>query len=381
MNPYPYDNSGWLPSHSPGGYPDSGTYPGREYPPPQYTPNPAPPGSSHHYTSPSDVSPYAHSQSPATYNNSQAVPSPYASDTRPYPAELKHGHYTSFPGPSYPTSHHDLNAPDTGPHQAYRGPHAPDTGSYGAYSDPYPPHRAYRDPRAADTGSYESYRDARTPNTGSYQAYHDPRASVTGQYPVYGSPRAYETRPFDRCQSLPSSSPPANSALFSPSDVGLHSGASQPPEYGHKRHPRSSSSQPSPDYRPPGYSSSQAPERQRSHSSSDAGRDGGTLTAEKSAARTRGSDARADASNAIPVSDFVSEHLVRCHAPTDFAPTPLRRWFVMSFSSLRLSLHRGLLSESNCPCSNHCRHLGHGGHYWRRSSCLQGDHYPVARRT
>ena len=325
MNSYPYDNAG-------------GNYPGPDSPPPQYSPpSRAHPGSNHHYPSPSDVSPtspYALSQPLAAYHNSQAIPSP---------ARLNHGHYAS--APSYYPTFHDLRASHTGPHQAYGDPHASDSGSYGACGDPYSnkgPYQAYSDPHAAG-GSYQAHRATHAPNTGSYQAYNYPHASDTGQYPVYRgpyasdsgypifhSPHASETRPYVRHQSFPSSSPPANSAYVSPSDVGLHSGASQPPEYGHKWHPRSSPSQPSPDYRPPEYSSSQAPEKQRYHSPSDAGRDAGTLTAKKSAARTRGGDARADASNAITVSDFVSEHLLlRCRAPTNLIPTLYRRWFVI----------------------------------------------------
>jgi len=299
-----------------------GNYPNLDNPPPQYTPTPAAPGSSNHYPQAPhpDVSRHAHPQSLDTYNNSQAmIPSPYGYDTGPYPAESNHGHYASAPRPDQ--TFHDFRAPETGPHRAYRDPRVSDPGSYEAYGDPHAsnrgPYRAYRDPHAADTGSY--------------QTYHVPHASGSGPYPAFHGPHVSETRPYVQRQSFPSSSPPANGAYFPPSDVGLHSGASQPPEYGHNWHPRSSPSQPgpSPTYRAPEYPSSQAPEKQRYHSPSDARRDGDTLPAEKSAARARGGDARADASNAILVSDFVREHLFRCRAPTDLSPTLCRRWFVI----------------------------------------------------
>jgi hypothetical protein len=51
------------------------------------------------------------------------------------------------------------------------------------------------------------------------------------------------------------------------------------------------------------YASPQAPEKQRYHGAGQ-----GIPAAENSAARTRGGHAQAETSNAIPVSDFVSEH-------------------------------------------------------------------------
>jgi hypothetical protein len=285
-------------------YPDSGN------PPPPYTLTPAAPGSSSSYPSHSDVSRYAHSQPPDTYNNSQAMnPSSYGYDTRLYPENMNHGHYASAPRP-----------PETGLRQA----HVSDTGPYGAYGHPYAsnrgPYQAYGDPHTADTGSYEAPRDAHAPNAGSYKTYHVPHASDTGQYSGYRGHHVSETRPYVQRQSFPSSSPPTNSAYPLPSDVGPHSGASQPP------------------------------------------------------------DARADASNAMPLSNFVSEHLVfPCRAPTDLSPTLCRRWFVILVVGVIDS--QGFVSEPNCPCLSHYRHLGHGGHYRGRSSLLQGDRCPVARCT
>lgn len=231
--------------------------------------------------------------------------SPYGYDTGLYPENLNQGHYASAPGPDQ--TFQDFCTPETGHRQA----HVSDSGSYGAYGDPYAsnrgPYWAYGDPRAANTGSYDAPRDAYAPNTGSYQTYHVPHASDTGQYSGYRGPHVSETRPYVQCQSLPSSSPPTNSTYPypSPSHIGLHSGASQPPEYGHNWQPRSNFSQPSPAYRAPESSSSQAPEKQRYQPSSGVRRDGNTLTAEKSAAGARGGDARADASNAMPLSNFV----------------------------------------------------------------------------
>jgi len=242
-------------------------------------------------------------------------PNPHGYDTRLYPENLNHGHYASAPRPDQ--TFRDFRAPETGPRQA----HVSDTGSYGAYGDPYAsnrvPYRAYGDPHAANTGSYEAPRDAYAPNAGSYQTYHVPHAPDTGQYSGYRGPHVSETRPYVQRQSFPSSSPPTNSAYPLPSDVELHSGASQPPEYGYNWQPRSSPSQPSPAYRAPEYSSSRAPEKQRYHSSSGARRDGDTLTTEKSATRARGGDARADASNAMPLSNFKMNQTVRAYLTTD----------------------------------------------------------------
>lgn len=76
------------------------------------------------------VSPYTHSQSPATYNSGQDIPNPYACGTRTHSARLNYDHYDPVPRP-YRTSQ-DLCASDTGPHQAYHGPHAPGPAQYSA---------------------------------------------------------------------------------------------------------------------------------------------------------------------------------------------------------------------------------------------------------
>jgi len=284
-----YGRARQMPDYSLNGYGSPYGSQGPDYPPPQYyaLPGQAPTDTRQQYPSPSGVPSYA-PPSPATYDNSQAIPGAHSSYTESYP---------TFPGR----------------HTSY-------TESYPAFPGrPASGNSASRSPHTSGTGRY---------------------ARRSALHPTFT---------------------PENSAYYSSPDVGLYADASQPPGYGHQWQSGPSLGGPPP---PPGGPGYLRPE----YASSPC----------EEPVPARGGGPPADASNAIPVSDFVSELFLRCRAWIDPYCTLCRKWFVIFV----VESHRftgNSRSESNCPCPNHSRHLGHGSHHWCRSYCLQGDHRPTTR--
>lgn len=229
-----------------------------------------------------------------------------------------------------------------------------------------PAYHAPRSPATYDhsraTGTHSSY-------TESYPTFPGRHTSYTESYPAFpGHPASGNsasrgshtyTEPYARRSALPSTFTSENGAYYSSAAVGLYADASQPQGYGNQWQSGPSLGGPP---LPPG-----------SHGYLSSVGEGPVPP------RGGGPPADSDAAIAIPVSNFVSELFLRCHASIDLIFTLCRKWFVI-FVVESYNLTGNSRSESNCPCPNHSRHLGYGSHYWRRSSCLKGDHSPTTRR-
>jgi hypothetical protein len=223
--------------------------------------------------------------SPNDYSGSQNYPGsnyppPYDSSGQAAQGQAAAGTHQQYQSPSG-VSPYAYQSPAT-----YAGQAIP--GAHGRYAEPYQP---ARDPYASGQGSYPASRGSYTSDTGPYVSRH----------------------------GFPSNPTPANSVYSSPPGVWPHANASQPLEYDYQWQSGSSSRspRPAPDYRHQEYASYPVSENRQYPSSSDVGRDTNTSTARMPAAQARGGDPSADASNAIPVSNFVSGPFLRYRASID----------------------------------------------------------------
>lgn len=221
------------------------------------------------------------SHSPKGYGGSdnhpgRDYPEPPPQYTPPIPSPASPASSYHYPSPSNgPPAHPQSLAPYSNG-QTITSPNAYGTRPYphnlnhGHYA---PAPQTFHGLPAPNSGPHNTYRDPDAHGTRSYEAYGDPYAPNRGHYQVNGGPHGGDTRSYE-----------ARREVYDPNR------GSQA-----HRDPRASGTGQ--------YPSPQAPEKQRYH-----GAGHGIPATENSAARTRGSHAQADASNAIPVSDFVSEH-------------------------------------------------------------------------